>query len=90
MSFIIRIATLYKETGDPTPWVQVILRCDNPVDKTNCVLEQYEQTGAEPTNPEVVEAVGAADAERQFDEILQGWVRKGFMLTAQSWQVQQS
>ena len=84
MSFTIRIATLYKKGGDPTarntPWVQVILRCDNPVDKTNCVLEQHTGTEKLSTNPDVAEAVSAADAEGQFDEIVRGWGRKGFKL----------
>jgi hypothetical protein len=84
MSFIIRIATLYEKSGDPkassTPWVQVILRCDNLVDRTYCVVEQHSGTTKLPTNPEVAETVSDADAERQFNEIVQGWERKGFKL----------
>ena len=84
MSFTIRIATLYKQDGDPaaanTPWVQVIVRCGNPVERTNCVIEQHTGTEKLPTNPDVAEAVSAADAENRFDEIVRGWERKGFKL----------
>ncbi len=84
MSFTIRIATLYKQGGDPTgrntPWVQVILRCENPIDRASCVVEQHTGTEKLPTNPDVAEAVSAADAESQFDEIVRGWERKGFRL----------
>ncbi len=84
MSFTIRIATLYKQGGDPqarsTPWVQVILRCDNPFDKTNCVVEEHTGTEKLPTNPDVAEAVSAVDAQSRFDEIVRAWEKKGFKL----------
>lgn len=84
MSFTIRIATLYKQGSDPkalnAPWVQVILRCDSPVDRTNCILEQHTETEKLPTNPDVAEDVTAVDAESQFDQVVQSWERKGFKL----------
>jgi hypothetical protein len=82
MSFIVRIATLYR--GDPTarntPWVQVILRCENPIDRTNCVVEQHTGTEKQPTNPDAAEAVSAVDGDSQFDELVRSWERKGFRL----------